>query len=156
MNNLHKTLLCISLSVFLLAGCGEQPAEEPVDSRGTSSATQLPTEENDILEEGELPSLTLPQQTQPVTEGIEATQPTVSTEGSQESDTTEPAETSPSEVPTVPSEPSESEPPVTVQPTVPPETTQPTEPPETTPPVTTEPTEPTKLDEDELPPIPVF
>lgn len=156
MNNLCKTLLCISLSVLLFVGCGEQPAEEPGYSRGTGSVTQLPTEENDMLEEGELPSLTLPQQTQPATEGTEVTQPTVSTEGSQEPDTTEPAETSPSEVPSVPGEPSESEPPVTVQPTVPTETTQPTEPPETTPPATTEPTEPAKLDEDELPPIPVF
>ncbi len=109
--------LCILLSMFLLNGCGKQPSEEtlPADTQPSTQTTQPQTESAGDLEEGELPALTIPQQTEPVT------QPT---EGTPAPEATQP-----------------------IQEPKPPADTEPTQPPE--------PTEPPRLDENELPPIPV-
>ena len=156
-------LLCIVLCTALLPACGEQAGVEPTGTVPTTEATQ-PIQTEGGLEEGELPAVTLPQETEPVTEPTEATQPVENTEPATEpTEATRPQqpteqETQPPEIsqPSQPTQPTETEP--SQQPTEPVETTPPvtTEPVETTPPVTTEPTEPPRLDEDELPPIPVF
>ena len=94
----------------------------------TEPTAKAVQEENaDGVEEGLLPVTTVPQQTEQVTAPAEDTEPP------KETDPTEPAPT---------------EPPKETEPTDP----VPTEPPETD----TEPTEPPGLDENELPPIPVF
>jgi hypothetical protein len=133
--------LCFLLTLFLLNGCGKQPSEgnEP-PAQPTTQITQPTTQTDGNPEEGELPAITVPQQTEPVTEPIEVTTP--------------PAVTKPA--PTT-------QPPVTTQATEPPATTRPTQPPvpadppeATEPTRQTEPTESPRLDEDELPPVPVF
>lgn len=145
-SKLLALLLCIALSVFLLSACGKQAAEGPSPSQGTTQATQSQTESGNSLEEGELPAITIPQQTHPVTAPTEeaevikppaATAPTVGTK---------PAEPTPTEP--APTQPEPTEPPETT----PPEATRPTDPTETAPP---EATEPPRLDPDELPPIPI-
>lgn len=86
--------------VLLLTACGKQAAEEPATQPGQS--TTLAT---DALDEGELPQVTLPQQTQPVTDVTEETEPTESakpTEGTEPSQPTQPPNTS---VPTEPTGP---------------------------------------------------
>ena len=152
---LPARVLWITLLAFLLAACGKQAAEAPVQP--TTQTTPPLTQRADDLEDGELPAIPIPQQ--PVTEPTGETEPaegTIPTEGtnptqpspSEPSGETEPTEPKPTQsAPTQPSEPPES---------IPPETTRPSNPPETTPPETSETTEPPTLDEDELPPIPVF
>jgi hypothetical protein len=137
-------LLCITLCVFLLSACGKQAAEEPTVPPTEAAQTENPNG----LEQGELPAIIIPQQTEPVTTPTEDSEPT---EG-----TMPPAATEPSKG-TEPTEPKPTEPPKETEPTEPeptqPKPTEPEEPSETAPPETTE---PPKLDENELPPIPVF
>ena len=123
-------LLCITLCVFLLSACGKRAAEEPTVPPTQAAQTENP----DGLEQGEFPAIIIPQQTEPVTDPTEDSEPT---EG-----TMAPAATEPSKG----TEPTEPEP-------TQPKPTEPEEPSETAPPETTE---PPKLDENELPPIPVF
>lgn len=164
MSNLLKSCLCVILSVFLLTACNEQAAEGTDDIQGATQSTQPQSGGTEVLDEGELPEITVPQGSQTssapdqadVTEPTEITEPTQVTETTETTQGTKPSEPKPTKPAVVPSEIPETEPPVTTQPTEAPITPQPTEPPETTPPVTTEPTEPPRLDEDELPPIPVF
>ena len=139
-------LLCIVFCVVLFAACGEQAAEEPAVTQPTTETIPLQTESNtepeDKLEEDELPALTFPQATEPVTED------TAEPEPSQPADEEKPQATEVSK----PSEPTEPTEPTTTQ-----SETTPSEPqPETEAPEATEPTEPPILDEDELPPVPVF
>ena len=138
------------LAVVLLCGCGKVTQEETLPTESL-----CPTEQTEQWEDGELPLVTIPQQTEPAetteipgeTKPPETTKPnqgTIPPETTVPAEATKPAETE--TVPpatTVPSEPPE---------TVPPITTVPSEPPETVPPETTVPTEP-PLEEDELPPV---
>ena len=141
MRRLSK-VLCLLVCVFLLAACGKQAAEDPTEP--TAKAVQ---EENaDGVEEGQLPATTVPQQTEQVTAPAEDTEPPKETEPTEPAPTEPPQETEPTEP--EPTEPAPTEPPKETAPTDP----VPTEPPETD----TEPTEPPGLDENELPPIPVF
>ena len=143
LRRLLTLLLSTTLCLALLSACGKQAAEDAPGTQPTSGVTQ-PQTESAGLEEGELPDVTVPQQTQPVTGSVVEPPSTENTDPTEPSEETQPTEVSEPSQPTQPTE------------TVPPETTQPVEPDETTPPATTEPTEQPRLDEDELPPIPVF
>jgi hypothetical protein len=151
--------LCLLAMVLLLTACGKRAMEEtfPTDitTQPATGATQPTTQTDQGLENGELPQVTLPQQTEPSTQPQENEKPGGGNTGTANppetskptEDTTPPEASKPAEgtIPPVATEPSEetgaSE--STQPPTVPPETSQPTNP-----------TEP-PFDEDELPPIPV-
>ena len=136
-------LLCL-LCVVLLTACGEQAAEEPVTTQPISVTTPSRAEPENLMQEEQLPDITIPQQieqaTEQPTEG--STEPAPESKPTQATEpvapTTPPKETRPPEVsqPSQPAQPAVTEPEVTTQPTEP-ETT-----PETTPPETTEQIEP--------------
>jgi hypothetical protein len=119
--------LCLLTLLFLLTACGKQAAEDPLP---TDMSTHPTAQTGERLDEGELPQVTFPQQTQPVTDPTEGTKPPEETNPSE--DAAPPEETDPSEGTT---------PPETM---LPPETSRPTVP-----------AEPPRFDEDELPLIPV-
>ena len=138
-------LLCVMLCMVLLAACGKQAAEVvPADTQPTTELTQPSTVPVGDLEDDELPPVILPVETEPVTE------PDVEPTPTEPPKATEPSEPVKETQPQV-SKPTEPTEPVTTAPTEP----TPTEPaePETQP---TEPTEIPRLDENELPPVPVF
>lgn len=151
-------LLCIVLCVIFLSACGEQAAEDPALTQPTTEATQPQGLPENNVEEEELPAVTIPQQTQPVTEGVGQTEPGLETKPTEPSKESQPPEVSQPSQPTTEAEPTEPETPpsetVPTEPETTPSETVPTEP-ETTLPETV-PTEPPKLDEDELPPVPLF
>ncbi len=90
MKQYFKLALCVLLSVLLLTGCGKQPSEDAVPT-----TTQPVTEATHGLEEGELPPVAIPQETESVTQPAEETtapETTQATEDTQPPETTEPTE----------------------------------------------------------------
>lgn len=130
-------LVLMMLCVVLLAACGEQAAEDTAIPQLTTEATQPQAGDNGDQEEGELPAVTIPPETEPVTDG--ENEPDLETEPTEPTKQTESANI-----------PEETQPPVVTEPSQEPEPTEPTQP------ETTQPTELPGMDEDELPLIPFF
>jgi len=135
-----KFLLCCMLCVGLLGACGGQAAEDPALTQPTTEATQPQGLPENSGEKVEPPADPVPQQTQPVTDATGAAEPDFETKPTEGTKPTEP--------------PKQTPPPEVSEPSQPTTEAEPTEP-ETTP-TETVPTEPPELDEDELPPVPLF
>lgn len=131
-SKLFVILLCCLCCAVLLCACGKQKTEEPAPT--TQSDQGLG---GNNLAENETPMITFPLQNPPVDEGIMPEDPEIS------------RDPFPEDLPVEP--PQVTQPPVTTEPSQP--TTESTEPTEPIEPVVTE---PHKLEEDELPPVPLF
>lgn len=144
--------VCTILCFGLLAACGKQAAEAPSSSQPTTNVTQPQSDADGALDEGELPAVTVPQPDELLTGSAEGSEP----EGEIDSaETTQPIETKPAQEPQSSDSPQTSEPTQSTE-APPPEPTRPVDPQGTAAPEADEQTEPPRLDEDELPPIPIF